>query len=97
MSNEAKFTKGEWEVSFCSGRASVWSGDESITNGKAYEYPCEDYRAEKMANAHLIKTAPKLYAMLDSLVNGKEPDLLFEMQTEIEELLAEARGEHEED
>lgn len=37
----------------------------------------------------------KLCAMLDSLVNSKEPDVLFEMQAEIEELLAEARGDHE--
>lgn len=84
MSNETKFTKKNLviiEDEFFL-RINAEDGEEVAT-------------CNFMPHAHLIKTAPKLYAMLDSLVNSKEHDVLFEMQTEIEGLLAEARGEHE--
>ena len=112
MSNETKFTQGEWIADVRVGCCAVYPkdsrdeweqglhDDDDNIYYKGYvnvaTNPELAFRSEeKIANAHLIKTSPKLYTMLDSLVNSKEPDALFEMQTEIEELLAEARGEHE--
>ena len=101
--SEAKFTRGDWKtvksVAFDNelgeiGETTMLLIGERIfpwchdgIQGKSCDY------SEQIANANLIKTAPKIYAMLESLVNSKESDVLFEMQTEIEELLAEARGE----
>lgn len=78
--NEAKFTKGEWQV-------------ERFVNGKGFEIAFNDdgeviadYVYEE-SDAHLIAAAPKMYKFLDDIANGRGVDY------PIEQLLKEARGE----
>ena len=88
MSKETKFTKSCW----------ILHPDGAITdNSPAENEICfidgSDNKLEDQdySNAHLIKTAPKLYALLERyhlesrFVYGEDYD-------EVEELLAEARG-----
>lgn len=84
---ETKFTKGEWCI----------FGDWGIIkNGWETEViatfePRGAGQKESFANAHLIKTSPKMYEMLESLrenYGANDPTGI-----EIDELLADARGE----
>jgi len=92
MSKETKFTKGEWAIRHTGPH---WNNPElaniEITYSESGECICDTvYRIE---DAHLIKTAPKLYAMLDGLISGEDSNLTVNEIMIISELLAEARGE----
>ena len=95
--NKPKFTKGEWEI-----------GEAYDCIGMLHEYPaiwCGDFGIaqicdmdEAKANAHLIKTAPKMYHLLKHVNNSirRMPfceSYLYDICEDIEKLLAEARGE----
>ena len=88
MNNKTKFTEGEWEIS--------WSEEMNnrtvarLTNKMcivADAYVSDD----PIHDAHLIKTAPKLYAMLVQL--QIEGGLGVARHRQVDRLLAEARGE----
>ena len=97
MSKETKFTKGDWELQVY---------DLPITSSECY-YILDD-KGNSIADtfikddAHLIKTAPKLYNVLDKIVNMQVKNYGNSMMTHIELIslaqeakatLAEARGE----
>ena len=104
MSNETKFTKGEWKivksVAFDCEHGNV--GETTMLSIGSRIFPichhgiqgkCFDYD-EQVANAHLIKKAPKLYALLDKIQQGSQDYIENgKMYDDIEKLLAEARGE----
>lgn len=89
---DIKFTKREWEIVTeadsehycltvdCGGvmRVNVITSARDITFSESLE---------RIANAHLIKSAPKMYKFLDDLASGRGVDY------PIEQLLREARGE----
>lgn len=95
---KANFTKREWVVtdgaypSFvnvdCGGMMDIaicWSAtDLSFADGQ-----------ERLANAHLIAAAPKMYKALQSIMDSPYTDLKSEDFEMIELVLAKARGEHE--
>ncbi len=88
--SEPKFTKGEWRLNFTGPH---WNNPElmniEICFNDSGECICDT--VYEVADAHLIKTAPKMYAMLESIAeewerNGSENNPILP-------LLAEARGE----
>ena len=103
--SEAKFTKGEWIVYTESDGFGRQRRDEIVIGMDSYnENPHRHYcmhkvviedqetSEEAMANAHLIKTAPKMYKILQAIVNSGEIDNLATHNT-VFDLLSEARGE----
>ena len=103
--SEAKFTKGEWEVS--SDGLSVGVGGFKVA--RAFSGCATPYFLETTKNAHLIAAAPEMYEMLEKSLNeiyilvGKvnEKNAGFtnyddmHMVREIKFLIAKARGEHD--
>ena len=90
MNNETKFTKGEWEAvvdDSLEKTAIIYLSNKGGINISG--------APDCIANAHLIKTAPKLYGMLDEFVSAVEDDsfegFLYKYK-EAKKLLAEARG-----
>jgi len=90
---DTKFTPGPWVIR-------NWGGDDwpdnrvsiaSTDNSEALFINAR-YANNVEANAHLIAASPDLYAMLHALRFNMEVDV-FEYFTEIDELLAKARGE----
>ena len=115
MSTETKFTKGEWAIlpleddkEYIRIRGSALGGRYKVANvidlknhhNEEQEW-CKLDRAESLANAHLIKTAPKMYKKLEYLNKlllslGSEVWDIIDLGAEsnsIEELLAQVRGE----
>lgn len=84
-----KFTKGEWVVSTCSHRVSVWSENESIIESMTFRYPNTEDEQRVMANAHLIAAAPDMYNALLAMSKGEG----LQPGTTIEKILLKARGE----
>jgi len=89
MSKETKFTKGEWVIKDNGSYFDIGP----FKYGDVYPSVCIGVQHKDKANAHLIKTAPKLYAMLDGLISGEDSNLTVNEIMIISELLAEARGE----
>ena len=101
MSSETKFTKGEW----------LLNPDGSIVDDTAasneicfIDGGCDGITRQDLHNAHLIKTAPKLYAEIESEIEFLKElredshteyqiTLLDEKIADKQKLLAEARGE----
>ena len=86
MSNETKFTEGEWHVDSyveVDGSVRVVMGNIIITyHGHATD--------EDVANAHLIASAPEMYSELQNLLHDS---MDCDEYNRIEKLLAKARGE----
>ena len=85
MSNEARFTKGDWRV-------------ERFVNGKGFEIAFNDdgeviadYVYEE-SDAHLIAAAPEMYNYISHMINH---DMINDhsVEKELISLLAKARGE----
>ena len=107
MSKETKFTKGDWYVGF--NKTSVYTGSKVSGEGRIvsqcgrFKFAYRDAE-ECEANAKLIKTAPSLYAEIESEIEFLK-ELMEDSHTEyqitlldekIEQkqiLLAESRGE----
>ena len=96
MSKETKFTKGEWLIDKDSHLDGYWGISVKTDGFEHYHFvevvfkmdgEVKNKRLE--ANAHLIKTAPKLYETLRAISEGEG----LQPGTTIERLLAEARGE----
>lgn len=94
---EPKFSKGVWfiEKSWMDNHVAVSLKDDSIYWGSFANVVTSmagdnHLMEEGLANAHLIKTAPKLYKMLQDISNS---GVLYGWDENIEKLLAEARGE----
>lgn len=95
--SEEKFTKGEWEIEHdnCDKGGGEWYivGPAKVE----YSYKCTDAEAnEANANAHLIKTSPKMYAKLEEICEGMlnaggAGNVM--VANEIKDILAKARGE----
>ena len=93
--SEARFTKGEWEQSHRKGVDGMYSTEVYDQHGEtictlAWHVVDEGNgvrSTDREANAHLIKTAPKMYKFLESLQLDVSNDHVRD------ELLAEARGE----
>ena len=95
------FTKGEWVfnnedkyydgcriTSECRvGMVEVCKRDSAYFDGE----DLNSYEVEQNANAHLIKTSPKMYNLLHKIMLDHCNDSV--LYTEIDELLEEARGE----
>ena len=115
MSKETKFTEGDWKVQdsassngdirvTCSSNQSI----ATVRNSTSKYFSVDanrDIFNNSLANAHLIKTSPKLYAEIESDLNDLR-DRLFDADKKSgdyihlagiikhkEILLAEARGE----
>ena len=104
-----KFTKGEWIVEDDGRRYSIWSkygeNDEKVIDEQLYSYPNKEYSQELKANAHLMATAPDMYAEIQSDIEELEDKLLDVSKVSgdydfivgrikhKESLLAKARGE----
>ena len=110
MSNETKFTKGEWVADIRVGCCAVYPKDsrddweQGLHNDgdniyyKSYTNvainPELAFRSkEKIANAHLIASAPKLYDLLEQIEQGNSRYIEHDEIMMISEILAEARGE----
>ena len=100
--SETKFTKGEWgalpieeDKEYIRIRGATLGGRYKIANVidlKDHHSDakwCEREREESLANAHLIKAAPKMYKFIESL------QLSVADSIKRDELLKEARGERE--
>lgn len=108
MNKETKFTRGDWDVfdihpdGACFAiapkqGARVYGGTKVV-----FDDVCTVYNSmpNSKANAHLIKTAPKLYAKLDELsalmvMLDEQTHANIELDAvkyDIDKLLAEARG-----
>ena len=88
--SEAKFTKGDWEIS--QSAVGVFDRSDSQSYGMLkqvcwIEDQFCDSNEEAEANANLIKAAPKLYEFLESLQLDKANRYIRDA------LLAESRGE----
>ena len=95
MSSTAKFTQGprvSIEGQFCSEVEITTESRQNNSKGKICEmdiYFEGSHGIEQQANAHLIKTSPKMYQMLEFISeNPSETNVIA-----IRRLLAEARGE----
>lgn len=102
MSNEEKFTKGEWFIE----KDANWNDDcwaisvkrdcdDSIHHCFAevvHKMEHEESNDELEANAYLIAAAPEMYDLLSSIENDSNqvPDWLYD---KIQKTLAKARGE----
>jgi hypothetical protein len=82
--NEAKFTRGEWEV-YTRGLGEFKEIDILVPKGGF----SITHMPDAEANAHLIAAAPYMYHMLEQLKNGEG----LSPGDTIERLLAKARGE----
>lgn len=80
--SKTKFTKGEWKMINLEGKFHIYGYETGFGI-------CNTLSSEgiDLANACLIRVAPKMYKFLDDLANGRGVDY------PIEQLLAEARGE----
>ena len=94
--SEAKFTK-KMEIGFPSDRAPFCVDGYCNIDGKRFEvcsvWGCDDDSElceQSEANARLFSKAPDMYEMLERLANRDECQM---HRKEINELLAEARGE----
>ncbi len=101
MSDE-KFTQGEWEVVHASSHHGYYVQDDNgvtvcdlyyMSNGRHYHH---QNKFDAKPNAHLIAAAPEMYRLLETIsdyykLTGGE----CHHESEIESLLAKARGEHE--
>lgn len=87
MNKETKFTKGEWVIRDNGSYFDIGP----INNGYTYPSVCIGVSHEDKANAHLIKTAPKLYEMLEYL--RENVDMNDQQYDRVTSILAEARGE----
>ena len=83
-----KFTKGEWYVKQTAPLNCAWTFDFNKM-GLGFSIDGEEFNA----NLSLMKTAPKLYEMLDGLISNEDSNLTVNEIMMISELLAEARGE----
>jgi len=82
---KTKFTKGEWLLN-------EKENGYLITGEAGFGVCCTMLHDEiDEHNAHIIKTAPKLYAMLDKIAT--QPRCAVSVAPDIKLLLAEARGE----
>lgn len=101
---KAKFTKGIWEVKpieddkeYIRIRGATIGGTFKIANVIDLKNHhdesgwCKRERLESQANAHLIASAPKMYAMLEEMADYDECQ---RFKKQINQLLAKARGEH---
>ena len=94
--SEAKFTIGEWNVNY----KGYSTGVGVVCGGKEIHWCIET--PETIANAHLIASAPEMYAMLEDLSEllealSHEDTYLYNKakiaSDNVDELLAKARGE----
>ena len=83
MSNETKFTEGDWFADdSCYGSPFIDDGSGGVL-AEVYD----------VNNAHLIAAAPEMYKILDFIykeLNGVEESIYWD---DIEKLLSKARGE----
>ncbi len=85
-----KFTPGTWEIEVGCSQVFVTTENKFIHEGNVDTI--SGNREERIANAYLIKTSPKMYAMLEFLVNNDSIND-SSIDNEVLALLAEARGE----
>ena len=103
MSNETKFTEGEWVVYDVDDGWGVDEGeliigmasynDDYSNHFCSHKILIEDSNVESRANAHLIAAAPEMYKILDFIykeLNGVEESICW---GDIKNLLSKARGE----
>ena len=86
---ETKFTNGEWVIKDNGHYFDIGP----LKYGDVYPSVCIGVQHKDKANAHLIKTAPKLYEALDELISNEDSNLTVNEIMVINELLSEARGE----
>ena len=99
---EPKFTKGEWSIVDSTGQSlSVWASESECITTIKYDFWDEKYQDELKANAHLIASAPAMYAMISdiekSIINCKNEielaDDITNLCHDIDQLLKKSRGE----
>jgi len=85
-----KDSRDEWEQGLHNDDDNIYyKGYTNITTNPELAFRSK----EKIANAHLIASAPKLYDALDGLISSEDSNLTVSEIMIINELLAEARGE----
>lgn len=104
--NDTKFTRGDWAIlpaeedkeclrirgTLLGGRYKIANVIDLKEHHNGMNW-CARERAESMANANLIKTSPKMYMALQSILDSPYTELQEEDFEMIEKVLAEARGE----
>ena len=88
---EKLFTKGEWVIRKVDGKFAIMRHDTGY--GICYTVMCDEY---DKANAHLIASAPEMYAMLQRWVDSYEcvdDNYQDGVNSDTIDLLAKARGE----
>lgn len=93
---ETKFTKGEWDAVIDDQQCWIDSDEGLIADLQQSDAPYQ----EADANAYLMAISPKMYKMLERVCNelipiAGETEKQESFRFEILDLLAEARGEHE--
>ncbi len=92
MSNEAKFTKGEWKI--FNERVGVVDNSDTQSFGMMMEVAYIDMynfgEDQGKANSNLIAAAPELYGLLEEMADYDECQ---RFKKQINQLLAKARGE----
>lgn len=92
MSNEAKFTKGPWNVDQYGNIVQVKSGKSDPRDCiRAGGLALASNNGEPMANRYLIAAAPEMYAMLQDIANKWHDGTPLALK--INKLLTKARGE----
>lgn len=104
--NKVKFTKGAWEIKVVEDdkeyirirgtslgrRYKICNVIDTKNHHNKVANWCKWEREEAMANAHLIKAAPKIYKLLEEIAVSMECSHGVDTE-EIFRLLEEARGE----
>jgi len=91
----AKFTPGIWEVDFTGSIEPAIIVNNGIGDPWSIAVCCLGMPGDERANAHLIAAAPLMYKSLQKISETIQDNLLdqYAAMCEIEELLAQARGE----
>lgn len=99
----SEFTKGEWLIVDSTGQSlSVWASESECITTINYNFHDKEYQNELKANAHLIASAPDMYAMIKEVADmqkqwygyGVDTHMkLADMAKKMETLLKKARGE----
>ncbi len=91
-----KFTGSPWKIIFNEGHAEIYPKDNTKTSICTVGTIRASTRSkeERIANTNLIKTAPKLYHVLEEILEYTSKLNIDDKY--IKRVLAEARGEHNE-
>jgi len=91
--SEAKFASHPWVIEVHSDKSQVhvYSEDYNYTTHHHKKFFGLELTETDLANAHLVRSAPEMYEMLESL--SEDYGIYHPVHKQIQELLSKARGE----